>query len=82
MILKNISSVSSQNLEEMDLKDTTQKASEDKESLEKFENVFDQALQAKDRLEAIERNSVELQRERRQRDRRECLEWWLDVFKL
>ena len=67
------------NLEKMD---NTQKASENKEYLEKFENVFDQALQAKDRLEAIERNSVELQRERRQRDRRECLEWWLDVFKL
>ena len=52
------------------------------ESLEKFENVFDQALQAKDRLEAIERDSTVLQRElRRQRDRRECCEWWLDVFK-
>ena len=63
--------------------DNTQKASENKEYLEKFENVFDQALQAKDRLEAIERNSAESQRElRRQRDRRECLEWWLDVFKL
>ena len=67
-------------LEEMD---NTQKASENKESLEKFENVFDQALQAKDRLEAIEKNSAESQRElRRQRHRRECLEWWLDVFKL
>ena len=70
------------NLEEMDLKDEPQKESEHKESLEKFENVFDQALFAKERLEAIERNSVELQKERRQRDRRECLQWWLDVFKL
>ena len=66
----------------MDLKANTQKASENKESLEKFENVFDQALFAKERLEAIERNSAELQRElRRQRDQRECLEWWFDVFK-
>ena len=70
------------NLEEMDLKDEPQNESEHKESLEKFENVFDQALFAKERLEAIERNSVELQKERRQRDRRECLQWWLDVFKL
>ena len=66
----------------MDLKDNTQKESESKESLEKFENVLDQALYAKERLEANERNSAELQRElRRQRNRRECREWWLDVFR-
>ena len=76
-------SVTFDNLQEMDLKNSTQEVLENKESLEKIENVFDEAVLAKKRLETMAKASAELHGESRsERNRRKRLEWWIDVFKL